>query len=156
MGSTVRSATKNAEQGPAIVETIRWQSWPLIDWPRWSWLIPAGILSIGGFVWWCGGGWPLAVVITVALAMSMWQFLLPITFEVGAPGVRRYALGRMRLVPWQAVRAYQLRPTGMIFFQRSDPTSVDILKSLFVPYAADADEMIIAIRSYLPHAVELP
>ncbi len=155
MGSTVRSISQRseAETSPA---TIRWRSWPLADHLRWSWLLPAGILSVGAAVWWLGGGWPLAVVAIIALGLAFWQFLLPVTFEVCSLGVRRYALGRMRLVPWPAIRAYQLRSTGIVFFQRVDPTTIDLLGSLFVPYPKDEDEIVVAVRLYSPHAVELP
>ena len=83
------------------------------------------------------------------------QFLLPVTFDVTPLGLRRQSLGRVRLVPWQAVRAYRLRPTGVLLFQRTDPTAIDVVRSLFVPYPDDADELLLAIRLYLQHAVEL-
>jgi hypothetical protein len=71
-------------------------------------------------------------------------------------GLRRYALGRVRLIPWQAIRAYQLRSTGVILFQQPNPTTLDLLKSWFVAYPEDDDEMLVALRLYLPHATELP
>jgi hypothetical protein len=136
--------------------TVRWRSWPLVDdWP-WSWLLPFGILSAGAVVWWLGGSWLLGLMAITSLALAAWQYLLPVTFEFYSLGVRRFALGRMRLVPWSAIRAYRLRPTGIVFFQRSDPTAVDFLSSLFVPYSTDEDEIVVAVRLYLPHAVELP
>jgi hypothetical protein len=54
------------------------------------------------------------------------------------------------------VRAYQLRPTGVVLYRRDDPTTVDLLRSLFVPFPADEDSMLCALREHLPHAVELP
>ena len=52
-------------------------------------------------------------------------------------------LGRTRLVPWHAIRAYQLRPTGIVLYQRSDPGNFDLLRSMFVPYPPDADELLV-------------
>jgi hypothetical protein len=86
----------------------------------------------------------------------VWKYLLPVTYEFCSLGVRRYTLRRMRLVPWTAIRAYQLRPTGIVFFRRSDPTPVDLLSSLFVPYPSDEDEAVVTVRLNLPHATELP
>jgi len=156
MGSTVRSLTKQTEAEPTSSATIRWRSWPLVDVWRWSWLVPVGILSAGALVWWYGGGWLLGLVAVAALALAVWQFLLPVTYEISSLGIRRYAIGRMRLVPWTAIRTYQLRTTGIVFFQRNDPTTIDLLNSLFVPYPSDEDEVIVATRLYLQHAVELP
>jgi hypothetical protein len=155
MGSTIRSA-KQAEAESAIVTTVRWRSWPLADDRRWSWLLVAGILCVGAMVWWLGDSWLIALFAVIASAAAMWQYLLPVTFEICPSGVRRYSLRRMRLVPWHAIRAYRWRPTGVIFFQRPDATAIDLLRSLFVPYPSDEDEMVVAVRLYLPHAVELP
>jgi hypothetical protein len=156
MESTVRSLTQQLEAEPSPSATIRWRDWPLAnDWRK-SWLLPAGIICVGALLAWLGGGWLIGLIAVAALALAVWQYLLPVTYEISSPGIRRYALGRMRLVPWTAIRAYQLRPTGVVFFQRSDPTAVDLLSSLFVPYPSDEDEIVVAIRLYLPHAVELP
>lgn len=156
MDSTVRRTTQQASAETSGIATIRWRNWPLADNSRWSWLLPAVVLGLGGMVWLLGGSWLLAVAAVAALAIAMWQFLLPVTFEICSLGIRRYALGRMRLVPWHAIRAYQLRSTGAVFFQRFNPTTMDVLNSLFVPYPSDEDEMVVALRFYLPHAVELP
>ena len=156
MGSTVRSLTKQLEAESSSSVTIRWRSWPLADSWRWSWLLPAGILCVGAAVTWIGDSWLIGLVAAAALALTLWQFLLPVTYEICSLGVRRYAFGRMRLVSWSAIRAYQLRATGVVFFQKADPTTVDRLSSLFVPYPNDADEVVVAVRLYLPNAVELP
>jgi hypothetical protein len=156
MGSTVRSLTQQVESESTTSATIRWRSWPLADdWHR-SWMLPAGILGVGTVVAWLGGGWLVGLIAVAALSLALWQFLLPVTYEISSLGVRRYALGRMRLVPWTAIRAYQLRSTGVVFFQRSDPTAVDLLSCLFVPYPRDEDEVVVAVRLYLPTATELP
>jgi hypothetical protein len=42
-----------------------------------------------------------------------------------------------------------------VFFQRADAATIDVMRALFVPYPADPDEMVIAIRLYLPHATEV-
>ncbi len=144
-----------AEAESSATATIRWRSWPLADNPRTSWLLPTGVLSAGIIVLWLGGGWLLSLVAVVSLALTVWQYLLPVTFEICSLGVRRYALGRMRLVQWSAIRAYQLRSTGVVFFQRVDPTTIDLLSSIFVPYPSDEDEVVVAVRLYLPHAMEM-
>jgi len=153
MGSTIRTTTPPIPL-QAGAASVRWRSWRLVDEPSWSWTVPLGILIVGGFASWYGS-WLVAVAAMAALSVVLWQFLLPVTYEVTQLGLRRFALGRIRLVPWQAVRAYQLRPTGVVFFQNPNPTSVDLLISLFVPYPEDEDEMLIAVRLYLPHAVEV-
>jgi hypothetical protein len=154
MASTTRSRTPQIEHPAAAA--LRWRSWPLKDRPRWSWLVACGLLGAGAAVWFAGGGWLLGVAAIAGLAGTLWQFLLPVRYEVDSLGVRRSALRRSRLIPWHSVRAYQLRPTGVVLYQRVDPTKIDLLRSVFVPYPGDEDELLCAMREHLPHAVELP
>lgn len=155
MGSTIRSTGPQILLHTTTTESIRWRSWPLVDYAGWSWAAIAGIVLVGVFVLWMGGSWFLTLLIMAALVVVLWQFLVPVSFELTPLGLRRYALGRVRLVPWQAIRAYQLRSTGIILFQHPTPTKIDVLNGLFVPYPADEDEMVVAVRMYLPHATEL-
>jgi len=156
MSSTFPSTLPRVDEDPPAPPALEWRSWPLVDHPRWSWLVVVGILAAGGIVANLGDSWLLGAATVVGLAATLRQFFLPINYEVDSLGVRRHALGRRRLVPWHAVRAYQPRPTGVVLYQRPDPTTVDLLRSLFVPYPDEEDEALIALRHYLSHAVELP
>ena len=138
---------------PAV---LSWRSWPLVDHARWSWLVPLGVLAVGALAVTLSGSWLMGMFAVVVVTLSMWQFWLPVTFEIDSQGLRRWALGRPRLVPWAAVRAYQPRATGIVLFQRPDPLPIDALRAIFVPYADDEDETLCAVRQYLPLAVELP
>jgi hypothetical protein len=154
MGSTTR--IKRHAGVAEYAATIRWRTWPLADHAPWSWVALLGALIVGAAVYWLGGGWLLAVFSVAGLAATLWQFLLPVVYELGALGLRHQVLGRSWIVPWYAVRAYQLRPTGVVLYQRGDPVKIDLARSLFVPYPADADEMLCALREHLSHAIELP
>jgi hypothetical protein len=155
MGSTFPSTLRPLPQEPAAV-LLRWRSWPAADHKRWSWLVGVGVLTTGGFAAYLSESWPLGIFAMAGLATTLWQFFVPTDYEIGSIGLRRRALGRVRLVPWQAVRAYQLRPTGVALFQRADPAAIDLLRSVFMPYPANQDEALCAIRGHLSHALELP
>jgi len=154
MGSTVRSMLPPLppQQLPG---SLRWRSWPLVDQPSWSWLVPLGILIVGAYVGW-SSDWIMGALACGALAAAFWQFLVPITYEITSLGLRRHTLRRLRLVPWQAVRAYQLRATGVALYRQPAPTAFDLPSCFFVPYPTDADDLLVALRLYLPHAVEVP
>jgi hypothetical protein len=155
MGSTLPSAaqpTHDVRDTPSL----RWRNWPLADRPHWSWLMIAGILSVAGLVAYVGESWLFAFIVAIGLSITLWQYFVPVDFEVGHLGLRQTALGRTRLVPWHAIQAYQPRATGVVLYQRYDPTKIDLLCSLFVPFPADADETLAALREQLVHAVELP
>ena len=135
---------------------LRWREWPLVDRGRWSIAVLFGLLVVGAGVGYVATNWMLGVAAGVVLAATLWQFLLPAHYELNSVGFSRQVLGHRRLVPWQAVRAYQPRCTGIVLFQFDDPTPIDALRSEFLPYASDEDETLCTVRHYLPHAVELP
>ena len=154
MTSTSRSSTQPARAEQS--EILSWRIWPLVDRPRTSWLVPVVVASIAFVVWRLGGGWVLAAGTSAGLAVTLWAFLLPVEYEVAPVGLRRRVLNRTRLVPWHAIRAYQLRSTGIVLYQRSDPGTIDLLRGIFIPFPPEADELLVAMRHNASHATELP
>ena len=140
----------------ASVSTLRWRSWPLVDHPRWLPSVFSGLLLVGGAVWWFSRSWPAALIALACLAAALWQYLLPVTYEIHALGLSRYALGRTQILPWHAIRSFQPRSTGIMLFQRTDPTPMDAYNGWFLPYSKDEDETLCSIRQHLRHAVEMP
>lgn len=155
MSSISTSSVQSASRENSAAEVLRWRNWPLVDHPRWAWAVPLGMLAIGGGVAILSDRWLVGIVVVTVLAAALWQFLLPATYEIYGLGFRRQVLGRTRLVPWHAVRSYRRLSTGIVLYQRPDPTAVDALRSLFLPYPPDEDEMLCAVREHLGHAVEL-
>ena len=156
MGSTFPSALRTAPLVEPAIVTLTWRSWPLVDYPRWSWTVVAGVLAIGAAAWYASASVLLGVVAVAAIAITLWQFFVPVWYEIGPLGLRTSARARSRLLPWHTVRSFQLRPTGVVFHSRAQPAPIDILRSTFMPYPPDADEALLALRTYLPHALELP
>ena len=155
MSSATSSFVQSAGRENATADVLRWRSWPLVDHRSWSWAVLVVVMAVGCGVAYLCGNWLAGTVAVVVLAAALWQFLLPATYEVNALGIRRLVLGRTRLVPWHAVRSYRRLSTGIVLYQRPDPTAVDALRSLFLPYPPDEDEMLCAVREHLGHAVEL-
>jgi hypothetical protein len=153
MASTT-SVTRNVALGDAAA-TLSWRSWPLVDGKPWTWIVPIGIAGVGVAIWYMGRSWLLGTAAMVGLAITLRHFLVPVHYEVASLGIRRLVMRHSRLVPWHAMRAYQLRATGVVLYQRSDPTKLDLMRSFFVPYPSDPDDLIAAIRPHLTHAVEL-
>lgn len=98
----------------------------------------------------------MALFAAVALGSALWQFFLPVTFEVDSLGLRRGVLGRKRIFPWHAVRSYQPRATGIVLYSQAEPIAIDALRAIFLPYGPDVDETLCVVRQYLGHATELP
>jgi hypothetical protein len=113
-------------------------------------------LVVTGFVAYVGASWFVATAAGAGLSAALWQFFVPVDYELGALGVRRTVLGRARLLSWHVVRAYQLRSTGVVLYQHMEPLKIDLLRSVFVPYPAEEEELICTLRQHLSHAAELP
>lgn len=154
MPSTRSGTTRSI--APEPLDRLTWRSWPLVDSPYSSWLAPVLVAGLAIGVWYLGGGWIMALAAAIGLAITLWSYFLPADYEVAPLGLRRRVLNRARLVPWTAVHAYQLRSTGIVVYQRSDPGVADVLRSIFIPYPPEADELLIALRHYASHAIELP
>lgn len=156
MGSTIRTLTSPDESRLVTAGSLRWRIWPLVDRIAWSWLLPLGIGLVGLFVFWTGSNLILSIGAMIAFATALWPMWLPTTFEVTSLGLRRKTPRRIRLIPWTAIRSYQLRPTGAMLFQQPVPSAIGIANGLFVPYPQDPGELVVALRLYLPQAIELP
>jgi hypothetical protein len=154
MGSTFSSTARPVQSESDT--PVRWRNWPLIDHARWSWLVVGGIAAVAGIVAQMGGSWLVAGLMAAGLAVTLWQFFLPVYYEISQLGLQQRALGRARLVPWHAIHAYRVRPTGVVLYQRHDPATIDLLRSMFVPYPPNRAESLNALRHHLSHAIELP
>jgi hypothetical protein len=127
-----------------------------VEHKRWSWLVVFAVLAVGGACSYFTDSLLPGLFVVVGLSATLWQFFAPVRYAIDSLGIRRSALGRARHVAWPTVRAYQLRPTGVLLFQRPDPIAIDLLRSMFIPYPADEDEILCALREHLSHALELP
>src|SRR3954471_10205311 len=156
MGSTVRRSAAASELTPFTSGSVRWRSWPLVDRWRWSWIAVASIVLIAALVYATGDSIAMAIIAVAAILITTRTFFLPTTYEITPFGIRRKTVRQIRLIPWTAIHSHQFRPTGLLLYHRADPTPLDIVGSLFVPYPPDADELIVAAKLYLPHSVEAP
>jgi hypothetical protein len=115
-----------------------------------------GGVAITVFVAYVGESWLFAAFLAAGLSVTLWQFFVPVDYELSELGLRRTAFRRSRLMPWHTIRAYQPRSTGVVLYQRHDPARIDVLRSEFVPYPPNSAEATSALRQHLSHAVELP
>ena len=138
---------------------LRWRHWPLRAYWPWSLLVPLGIVAAGIVVSVvCGQAVP-GVLAGLVLVWSLVRFLLPQEYIAHSGGFQRLWFGRVgaeRIRSWQALRAYQLRATGLALFDRFPRVPLHVLRGQFLPYGNDPDELLCAIREFAPHAEELP
>lgn len=156
MSSTVRSSASTSGPVPLSAGVVRWRCWPLVDQRAWSWIVPLLLVLTALIVGWWDGGLFLAIFVSGVGLTCLRSFLFPVSYELSATGLQRRAFGRLRLIPWQAIRSYQLRTSGVLCFRRDRPTLLDLPGSLFIPFPTDADDVVSALMQYLSRANELP
>lgn len=134
---------------------LSWRVWPLADGKRWSWLVLLLTLAIGVGIWYVGKSWLLALAAVAGVVATGWHFFVPIEYEVTPIGIRRRIANRTRMLPWHAIRAYQIRNSGIVLYQRTGPASIDLLRSMFIPFPSDPKELISALRTHASHAADV-
>lgn len=154
------SSSTSTPSAPSEAPPVRrWRRWPLVDGLPRSLVAPLGVLAIAVAARYAVGSWLMGMAALAALVAALATYFLPVRYELHAGGFRSSVLGRFggwRLVPWRAIRCYQPRATGILLFRRPDPIPPDSFHAHFLPYDDDPDELLCAVRQYLPHAEELP
>lgn len=126
-----RRSSISSARAPAVVAV---RSWPLVD-EGLGGFLPLVVAVIVGIVVGAATARPVAgVLASVLLALCAWRAWLPTRFVVGPDGVRHVVLGRERLVPWTAVRRYQLDQRGVFLLPLEEPAPIDFTRALFVPW----------------------
>lgn len=96
----------------------------------------------------------LAVMAGAALAISLWRFFAPVTFELNADGVCQWALGRNWQIPWRAVHRYEVFADGVLLLPLADRCAIDALRGLYVPCNGHRDEVLANLTYYLTRPSE--
>lgn len=132
-----------------LLEPIRWRSWPLMKSPLRSGAVLAGVAVVGLLVWTAVGSWPLSLLASAALAVSLWRFFMPITFALSEYGVDQWVYGRRLRIPWRAIRRYQVCSAGVLLVPHGERTIMAPFRSLYLPWEGRCDEVLAYMRHYL-------
>jgi hypothetical protein len=130
-------------------EEVTLSSWGLRDlgWYGWANLLLAAVVACA--VGWLTG-WPLAGWGVLALLLlSLWRFWLPIRFELGPHGITQTVLSRTTIIPWTAIRSYEVRRKGVLLFADAVLTPLSPLRALYLPWAGDREQVLGHIEYYL-------
>ena len=141
-----RRASTSSARAPAVVSV---RSWPMVD-EGLGGALPLIVAAIVAIVVGAATQKPVAGWLAYSLlALCAWRAWLPTRFVVGPEGVRHLVLGRERLVPWSAVRRYQLDQRGVFFLPLEEPAPIDFTRALFVPWGGQRDALEALISLHL-------
>ncbi len=137
----------SAPQGPP--PAVRWRSWPLRDGPATATAVLLGLAAAGVGVWRLTGQIHLALLAVAALALAMWRFFVPVSFELNTEGVSHWLFGRHRRVSWKEIRSFRVCSSGVLLLPRADPCPLDAFRGLYLPWGKHPDEVMAQVRYYV-------
>ena len=136
-------------ESQAAPPSLRWRSWPLAE----SWsaaiLVAVGLLGAGAAVRWATAATHLALLAMAALAVALWRFFLPTSFELNAEGVSQWLFGRRRRIPWRDIRRYQVCSSGVLLLPQADACPLDAYRGLYLPWGKHRPEVLAHVHYYL-------
>jgi hypothetical protein len=139
-------------QSPFPAE-LGWRSWPAAENPLRAALVAAAIAATGLVIWWVAQRPVLAWIGSTALAASLWQFFVPVRYELNLTGVVRIVLGRRRLHPWKAFASHRACDGGIMLLPRGGTCLMDIPFGLYLPWSGPRDAVLAYVQSYLGDGV---
>lgn len=142
-----------SDQPPALPPEppppVRWRSWPLRDDVLRAVLLVIGLLLVAGGLAWLSGAAYLGALAMAALLVALWRFFLPVVFELSGEGVSQRLFGRPRLIPWRAVRRYEVRRAGVLLLPDENRSPLAPLRGLYLPWTTHRDEVLAHVGHYL-------
>ncbi len=94
----------------------RWTYFRLREKPESAWFAMAIALLLLLLVVGTTGRWYLGVLSVGAAVLILWRFLLPVTYELDAQGVRESVGGITRRLMWRQVRRVEQIDTAFVLF----------------------------------------
>jgi hypothetical protein len=129
--------------------SLQWRSWPLRESLPAAFFVPVGLLAAGGAVRWVTGQTHLALVAVAALAIALWRFFLPVSFELNSEGVSQWVFGRRRRIAWREIRRYEVCSSGVLLLPRPDACPLDACRGLHLPWGKHRADVLAHIHYYL-------
>lgn len=154
--SDIRRLAPYSDIDVAVLEPIRWQSWPLVKSPARTAAVLAGIATVGLLVRAVVGDWLLGLLAAAAVLVSLWRFFIPVTYGLSEYGVEQRVYGRCLRIPWRAIRRFEICSAGVLLVPHGERTVMAPFRSLYLPWEGHCDEVLAFMRHFLdaPHPPE--
>ena len=133
---------------------LHWREWPLRDHPLRAAAVVAAMLAAGLIIAWTSGQAHLAWFGVAALAIAMWQFFVPVDYDLGPGGVGLSQFGRRRRLAWLSIRGYEVCPQGVLLLPCEAPCLADVPAGVFLAWSWRRDEVLAHVRLYLGQSWE--
>ena len=144
-GFTQLDSTEREEPPPSV----QWRSWPMRDSAIAAAMVLVGLAAAGAAVRWVTAETHLALLAVGVLALALWRFFLPASFELNPDGVSQWLFGRRRRIPWRQIRRYEVCSSGVLLLPHADRCPIDAFRGLYLPWGRHRSEVLAQVRYYL-------
>jgi hypothetical protein len=124
------------------------RNWPLVDCGWLGVLVVVLTLALGVMAWRMTESPAMGLTACSAIALSMWQFWLPVRYRLRGRGIIRDCLGHRRLIPWRAIEDCRLLTRGVAIRLRRQDVLLDLFTEHYIGGREQRDELLAAIESY--------
>ncbi|MCR9119446.1 MAG: hypothetical protein NXI22_21140 [bacterium] len=112
-----------------------------------GWAIVVVAVAILG-VWLSGDVFTAALVVT-GLLLCLWRVWAPVKIHLGPRGVVEDIFGRRWRFSWRSIARYESRRDGLVLFASPEPSPLAPLRSLFVPWRGQREQLETVVDYYL-------
>ena len=143
------SPTGSSQRIRVAPEEVTIQYWGLRDdgWPAWlNMPLGLGVCLTLGII---GGQPALATLLGAGMIVTLWPVWAPRTFRLDEQGVVQTVWGRSYRIPWTAVRHFETRPRGVVFFPDETVTLLSLLRGFYVPFGSQQEKVLACVDYYL-------
>ena len=146
MSGFIQLDSSEADEPPP---SVQWQSWPMRDSLPAAAMVVGGLVAAGAGVVWITAETHLALLAVGVMAIALWRFFLPASFELNTDGVSQWLFGRRRRIPWREIRRYEVCSSGVLLLPRADRCPIDAYRGLYLPWGKHRSEVLAQVHYYL-------
>ena len=128
---------------------LQFESWPLRDGGRNSWITVFGIVVVAISLGFVAQSLYLSVLGLAAIAAAMWRMWIPIRYELGPKGITQRILGRQLRIPWSAIRRGEVRQHGVLIMSKADDSLRSKLNGTYVRWEGHREQVLAIVAYYL-------
>lgn len=146
MSGFIQLDSSEADEPPP---SVQWQSWPMRDSLPAGAMVVGGLMAAGASVGLLTAEVHLALLAVGVIAIALWRFFIPASFELNTDGVSQWLFGRRRRIPWKEIRRYEVCSSGVLLLPRADRCPIDSYRGLYLPWGQHRGEVLAQVRYHL-------
>ena len=133
----------------AVPEPLNLVNWPLFDDRRSAAITVSVGTAATVFAAAVADSRVMGLFMAVAFATSVWRTWIPVSFRFDSKGIHQTVWKREWRLAWRDIAGYRCYPGGILFLPGVNPPLLAALRSVFVAWHGQRDELLEVVGFYL-------